>query len=451
MKQSVEAETEICRAILTDLKFNEKSRILRELIDEIGLYTTAFTSPALANFYQAAVKCYTRSAPRSESPKFSDVIIELEGMSDKNIDLWKKKYSDKENERHAYDVSARLLMNYYLGKEVEPLVREWVGKLSQSDSVKEDIASLISLLVNLATDGTMESRPSNILEKAWAAGIRDPEPTGFDALNREWDGGWRPKWLVAIACPSSHGKSSSAVSFMCERVRQGRYTLFNSFEQSSEELLFKSLCNLSGVLTLDQVEHPDRIRTDMEWQALQSSKVLLDKYVRMYDASCKIEELPMRVRRHQAEFGQGMDFTIIDHIGIVDKTRNSNAAAWSQGLEQSAYFLKNDVSKRYNVCTLLYSQVPPDVDKQLRANNFTTNDAMRGSSGIKNAVDVLTIGCRHNGKIKSGESFVYDEPRFRNVMVLQTTKLRRDGKQSWIGLRYDPSHHRLLNEEVQLQ
>ena len=410
--------------------------ILKELIDDIGLYVTVFSEPAFKSFYEAAMKVYIRTAPRKEPARFSDVLMELESTGDGNTDLWKSKYASKENENHNHKLAARVLMNEFLRVETASVLDEWRARLDRTESVREDIASLVSLLVNLTTDGTIESRPSNILQQAWKAGVREPEPTGFDALNRVWGGGYRPQWLMAIGMPSGMGKTSSAVSFMCERVRQGRYTLFNSFEQSSVELLFKAICNLSGVLTLDQVEKPDRIGTTEEWNALKDSESLLDKYVRIYDSACKLEELPVRVRRHQAEFGPQMDFVVVDHIGIVDSSPTNGAAQWSRGLEQTAYSLKNNVSKAYNVCTLIYSQVPPDVEKQLKANNRTNSDALRGSSGIKPAVDILAIGCKHNS--------------IRDVMCLQTTKARRDGTQSYVGLRYDAAHHRLLNQEVQL-
>lgn len=450
MNHLLESQAEVCRAIINDFKFNDKPRVLRELVDETGLYVTVFSEKALRDFYEASVRAYTKAAPSGEIPRFSDVLLELESSKDPNVDLWKAKYAEKENQKHAYPLAARVLMNSYLGKEVRSIVQDWINSLDKSENVRNDIAGLVSLLVNLTADGHATSKPSDILERAWASGVREPEPTGFDALTRVWDGGWRPKSLVAIGAPSGQGKTSQAISFMCERVRQGRPTLFNSFEQSSEELLFKALCNLSGVLTLDQVENPSKnIRTQDEFDALNWAKAELDRYVRMYDSQCSLQEVQMRVRRHQAEFGPKMDYTIIDHVGAFGNVQVASAASRSYELEAVAKFFKQSISNQYNVCTVMYSQVSDEMEKQLRESNRTNNDGLRNSKGIKHWADVLAVSCRHNGKIKDGKSFMYDTS-YNNVSVIQTTKMRRYGLQSLIGLRYDPIHHRLLNEEVRV-
>jgi hypothetical protein len=96
----------------------------------------------------------------------------------------------------------------------------------------------------------------------------------------------------------------------------------------------------------------------------------------------------------------------------------------------------------------VYSQVTPEVTKQLQETNDTTTDAMRGSAGIKNAVDVLAIGCRHNGKVRGDDGKLHFDPSYNDVMVIKTTKNRRDGQTSRVGLRFDKLHHRLLNQEV---
>lgn len=445
----LEAQAEIVRAIINDLKFNgEKPFAIRDLVDNIGLYVTAFTSPGLAAFYEATVRTYARAAEYQAGIRFADILVELEGMGSDKVSFWKERYAEKQKESHRHAQCAHILMDNFLGREVEPLVREWLNELEKTEDKREHISALVSLLVNLTTDGHEDARPGSILERAWASGIRDPEPTGFDALDRVWNGGWRPKWLWCIATPSGSGKTSSAISFMSERVRRGWYTLYNSFEQPSEELLFKAICNLSGVLTLDQVEQPNKnIHSQEEWDALQWSKDQLNKFVRMYDTSKPVEEIPVRIRRHQAEFGPKMDFYIVDHIGIPESTNSGRDDDWL-ALMKSAYYLKNNACKQYNACGLLYSQVPSEVEREFRTTNRVTSERLGRSSKIKEALDGLTFGGRHNGKLSDGKGY---DSKFENVAVFQTTKMRRDGQMSYVGLKYDPAHHRLKNEEVQLQ
>lgn len=450
MEHLVEAQAEIIRAILNDLKFNDKPRVFRELIDDIGLYVTAFPEGGARNFYEASVRAYTRMAPSGNMPTFSDVMLELESMADKHVGLWKQKYAEKQNTRHNYIVAAKILMNYMLGAEAKDVIAVWLNELKESSDVRAEIASLVNMLVNLATDGGQESRPSAILRRAREVGIKEPRPTGFDSLNRVWEGGWHNKGLYVLAMPSGAGKTSSCVSFVCERARQGRPSLINSFEQPSEEILFKALCNLSSVLTLEQVENPDKnIRSQEEWDALQYAEKTLDKWVRIYDQSCKPAEIAMRVRRHQAEFGPSLDWTAIDHIGAFGEG-GKGAAERSYELESYAKFMKQDVSNKYGVTSLLYSQVSEEMEKQLRETNDTNTDALRGSRGIKMWADVLAVGCRHNTKMRGASGKLEYNPEYTNVSVFKTTKFRRSGvaADARVGLRYDAPHHRLLNVEV---
>lgn len=444
----LETQAEIIRAILTDLKFSDGPRVLRELVDVIGLYTTSFTDPALQRFYESAVSVYARMAPRMQSPRFGDILLELEAKGERAeiLELWKNKYAEKQQGKHDYVLCAKTLINYHLGKEVESFVREWLERFRNEPNKREEIAALVQYLVNLTTDGTEDARPDSILARAWAAGIKDPEPTGFSAIDRSLSGGWRPGWLMCLAIPSGMGKTSVAVSMMCERVRQGRYVLFNSLEQSSEEILFKALCNLSGVLTLDQVEQPDRrITTQQEWDALLWAKEQLSRYVRIYDTTVPAEEIGTRVRRHQAEFGPSMNFFIVDHIGLAEmKSRSPSDADWLALLKTTYYF--KDVCKNHSAFCLMNSQVPKEVEDEIKRCNRVTGERLGRASKIKEAVDILTFGGRHNGKTDSGYNHQYND-----VTIFQTTKMRRTGQQSWFGLRYDKVHHRLLNEEVGLE
>jgi replicative DNA helicase len=442
----LENQVEVVRAIINDLKFNDKPRVIRELVDQLGLYVSTFSEPSLRRFYQASVQVYARMAPQMQHPRFSDILTELETLGEKPdvIELWKKKYSDKQQQRHEYSLCAKNLIDFYLGHEAEEYVREWVNQFSKESNKREEISELIQFLVNLTTDGTEESTPGSILEKAWQTGVRDPEPTGFSAFDRNWAGGWRPGWLACMAIPSGQGKTSNSVSFMCERVRQGRYTLFNSMEQSSEELLFKACCNLSGVLTLEQVERPnERITTQAEWDALTWAKDSLNRYVRIYDTQVPAEEIAMRVRRHQAEFGPSMDFFVVDHVGLTEmNTRSSSDADWLSLLKTS-YFLK-DTCKKYNAFGLMNSQVPKEVEDEIKKSNHVTGERLGRASKMKEAVDLLVFGGRHNGLVdKCG----YDN-KFRDTAFFQTTKLRRTGTMSYSILKYDKVHHRLLDIEV---
>lgn len=439
------AQWEICMAVLADMKFNDKPQAIRHLVDDLGFYADAITAPKVRAFYTAVVGVYVRNAPHGTPVRFPDVATALE-IDGGDPSLWKRLFDNVEQRAYSFRPSALALMNNFLYREVTKQVREWLQEVEPNDNIRERSGELITLLSNLTIEGSTNPRPGSILDAAWKVGTREPEPTGFDVLDRAWDEGWRPKGLVVIGSPSGTGKTSGACSFTVERARQHRYSLFNSFEQPAEQLLFKMLCNLSN-LRLDQVENPEKnIHVEEEWESLRAGKEILDKYVRIYDQQCKIEEIPVRVRRHQAELGPGMDWQVIDHIGIVDSgNKDGGAAGWSRDLERTAYYIKNECCKPQNICSLVYSQVPPEVKRQMRENNRTTIDTLRGSDGVKNATDIFAIGGRHNGKRKVGTSYQYDM-EYSNVAIFQTTKNRRSGVESYCLIKYDPVHHRMLNE-----
>ena len=209
------------------------------------------------------------------------------------------------------------------------------------------------------------------------------------------------------------------------------------------------LANLAN-LTLDQVEKPDKLTSQEEWDSLQASRVLLKQYLRIYDTQCKLEELPMRVRRHQAEFGPLLDWMAVDHLGVIDTGHKSQSSAdWSRDLEQAAYQIKNNVCKPYSVCSVAFSQIPGEVKKQLDLNNRTNNDALRGGIGVKNAADIFVIGGRHSGKFIVDKKVEQGAPEYRSATFFQTTKSRRAGANGGYSvLRFDGMHHRLLNETL---
>ncbi len=445
------AQAEIFNAILSDMKYADKPIVVRRLIDEIGLYVDAFPKQIAKDFYSAVLRVYLRVAPTGQRVSFLETMMELEAAGSKDLKMWQDWFGAAEKKHYAYEKAATNLKNQYLKGATIKETEAWLQRIRVSDftvDMQEEIVGFVGLLTNLAMDGTQDANPDNILERAWKAGVREPEPTGFDALNRDWNGGWRPKSLMVIGMPSGTGKTSSSCSFTAERARQNRYSLYNSFEQPSEELLFIMLSNLAN-LTLDQVEKPDgRINSQEEWDSLQSARELLKKYVRIYDTQCKLEELPMRVRRHQAEFGPLLDWMAVDQISTMDTVGKSQSAAeWSRDMEKIAYYAKNNVCKPYGICSVLYSQVPDDVKKQLDATNHTNIDRLRGSSGVKNASDVFVIGGRHNGKVQGATGLTFDS-RYASATVFQTTKARRDGRNGYAVLRFDAAHHRLLNETL---
>ena len=169
-----------------------------------------------------------------------------------------------------------------------------------------------------------------------------------------------------------------------------------------------------------------------------NAEKLLDDYVRVYDAPADAAEMERRIRRHKAEFGQEIIFNEVDHIGITRRGKGYNE--WSE-LESLAYSLVS-VAQNNDVPILAYSQTTSELEQELVQNNIVVyNKDFRGSRGLRNAVDIALVGCKHNGIIEGKYEIAY-----RHHSVIQMTKNRRTGRQYWGVYEYEPVYYRLTGD-----
>lgn len=438
-----EAQIEIVRAILADLRYYDNPIAIRDLVDNIVLFVDAFTAPRMKALYQATLKSYVHSADTGVALRFPDVMTELELLGRKDlVPIYQQMFNAVEKKPYNYKAHAKALLDNYLGGEAKKIVGEWLSRFGQpGNNVREEIAGLVTQLTNLSVEGTNECRPKEIFAQARAKGSYAPQSTGFTVLDSHWQGGWKRKKLTMWCAPSKHGKSSAARSFAIENALMHKPTLIQSFEMPKEDILFGILAGMAFV-PLEVARNPDKASSREEYDSIMKSEELINRWIRIYDTRCKLGEIEIRTRRTKAEYGaQDTILVELDHVGIIDG--NSNAKDDWRELDAMAQGL-SDLAKRQDVSMLAFSQVRDDIQKQLELYNRANQVKMRGSAGWYNAADVVVVSCKHNGKM--GKTY---PPELRNVTVVQTDKFREiGGQQSRVCLRFDGTHGRMLNEEV---
>lgn len=436
------SQAEVVAAILADLRYHDTPIVVRDLVDNLTLFVDAFLSERARRFYHAVVKSYSESANRGHTLRFADVLKELEmagGAGD--VGLWQQQMSAIENRAYSYRAHAKVLIDNYLRAESLAYVDEWRKRIAAPvENIRTEIADLVTFLTNLSIDGSNECRPNLILAQARQKNSYAPQSTGFTILDSKWKGGWRRKKLTMWLAPSGSGKSSACRSFAAENCLMHKPTLIQSFEMPKEDILFGVLSGMAYV-PLETAIDPQKASTPEEYESIQKAEELIDRHVRIYDTRCGLPEMETRIRRMRAEFGvTDTILNMIDHVGIIDsETKDDNwraLDALAQGL--------SDVAKHQDIANLAFSQVRENVKLELRRTNHAFNIKARGSDGWYNAADVVVVSCQHNGKRKDGSFIVPVVP----ATVVQTAKFREmGGQESWVALKFDVEHGRMLNQE----
>lgn len=429
-------------SIKTDFEF------VRWLIDIKRFQESAIQNTASRILYIAAVKAYAKFAPRQITPSLSDVIVEISSLTNDDIASgWNQRIRSMQppNITDAKGIASAMAEGHdrkIVADALEGLT-ESVRNDKISGGIYEHFTKAVDDITKQIVGEDKTGRPSDILQMSWDAGLREPQPTGYDRLDRAIDGGWILGRLYILGMPSGHGKSSFACNFASRRAEMGLPTILNSFEMAADDALFRMICDLASV-TIDVAENP-RKASPQEWERIQVASALLDAHVRIYDTPADGTEIARRIRRHKVEFG-GNILVEIDHLGIIRRGGRGNE--WAE-IERMVYDL-SALAKAENVAILANSQIPTEMEKELTTNNLVFyNRDFRGSRGIRNAADYAIVGCKHSGIIAAPDGTNQHEYAYRNHTVVQVIKNRKTGGSFWGVFEYDPIYYRLLPTKVE--
>ena len=421
---------------------------IKWLVDTRNFSDSAIKHPFTRVLFRASVVAYAKLAPVGRLPSLDDVTLELSKIAGEDAALkWHEIINKMERPElgQQRDV-ANALAEEYDRRRVIGYVEDWVSGAKGgevSGSISSSFTNMYDGVVNMLVGSEASGKPKDIIQAAREEGAIEPESTGYSRLDKGLSGGFFPRKFYVWGMPSGHGKTSACCNLAARRCEQQMPTIIHSMEMPSADLAFRILCDLAHV-TLEVAENPEKkARSSDEIARVRIAEDLINEYLRIYDAPADAQEMERRIRRHKAEFEGATILSEIDHIGIV--RRDSRGSDWSE-LESMAYSLVN-LAKNMKDPVLAFSQVPDEMENELTKNNIVVyNKDFRGSRGIRNAVDVSIVGCKHSGVVEDHETGrrEYDHS-YMNHTVIQITKDRRHGKQFWGVFQYEPEYYRLTN------
>jgi len=446
--QSSDKYLDAQRAVIQNLFVDAregKQETIKVLMDQVGLNSSFFGSEHLRLAYQVFQRLYVDSAQNGVIFGLPEVFTTLEleyrtnGHEDNAANLvgqWRDKVDGLDKSLVGSPRSAaQVLMTSGIKKAIKkelPDFSERIRKAQSQNKLADELAGFGYFLLGLAESSNNEAVTlTSALEEAQ---FKQSTSTGYRWLDKEvlWNrftnsGGFSFGSLIIWMAPSGHGKTSVAASLASRQALAGRPTIFLTAEESTASVALRVFSAVSG-LPAHAFLNPSGKE---EEEAKATAMEIANKYVFAYEFS-NMADIETKIRRHKTQFGKNSPMLVVlDHISALD----SGAGNWSRDLEQVAKSLKQ-LAMRQDVCLLVFSQVPVEMETELRKKNFTHRADARGSRGIRMWADYVVVSCRHNGKDEYGE---YD-PRFNTATVIQRQKNRYDTARAvWGTFEFDPA------------
>jgi len=445
----------VAAALLADLQYRSAGNVagrslLQVAFEEMGLSASAFTVPGIYEFVRGYLNCYYRSAPDGQEVHPSHVLAEMEklGADEATLQKWRyhlsHEWPPQVRNAAAFRENVSLLVKMDIGRATIEQLRAWLRFAeSNTAAVKEEMVVWASTLIGMAEGASETIRPSDILSEADIRGYVPPTPTGWPRLDYALSGRGRTRaggifhdegdiWVVGA--PSGHGKSTFTCNLAVNLAKQGFASVVITWEASKVSLVRRMVCNLADI-SYDSAADLQLAITRGEAERRAEAVDTLSGLVRIYERPQKPSEIAEVIKRHKSEFGEKLRAILIDHIGISREATGDNV--W-RGLEQLVYALKS-LAVQEHVAIIACSQVPEDVEAQLREKNKSFSLNFRGSRGIRMGADVALLMCRHNGKDENGVI----QPQFYNTTCIQLSKDRRFGQEDWFLLSYNGDRYRM--------
>ncbi len=434
-----ETQAFLVGSLIADLQSREGEPLIKTLSEDIELKASAFTNPQYSLFYSAHQRCWARVVSNGRELLADDVIVELEHNGG-NVDKWKELIATprKQSSMKNIKVNANRLIDSEAERNVKGLFDKWEGE--KHANIREGLVGFSNSILSLASGQGEESRPDLIMAESDAQGFASPASTGFKKLdyalsgNGIIEGGIYHKQgdLWIIGAPTGHGKSSFACNIVANLIKDGWQSIYITWEMKKTKLMNRLLCNLVDIPYSVAINSENG--TDREKQKRADGIELLRHFLRLYERPQTIAEIGDVIRRHKVEFGSSMAVVIIDHLGVSQSTTGEQH--WRH-MESFSYDLKR-LATREEVALICFSQVPGDVEAQLRESNKAVGADSRGSRGIRMAADVAMFLCKHNGKTTDGGIDLSK----RDKSVLQLLKVREFGNEELIELSYNKERYR---------
>ena len=203
-------------------------------------------------------------------------------------------------------------------------------------------------------------------------------PTGFPALDKLLNGGFRSQTLNVIAARPSVGKSSLMIQMATEAARDGHNVLILSLEMSEEQIGEWIYRQTYGEPILKD-RGPERFKEYID--------LLTGLPIIVYDRPADIARIESVVKRWKRK-GK-TDIVYIDYVGKIRATDEQAKQTVIDRLDDISSRLK-DLAKRLKLPIVLLAQLNRESAKGTETS--PRMDQLRGSGGLEqNADDVLLL------------------------------------------------------------
>lgn len=211
--------------------------------------------------------------------------------------------------------------------------------------------------------------------------------SGFTDLDR-LNNGWNPGELIIVAARPGMGKTTLALNFMINAIRQNKRVLKFSLEMTTLELGFKLISTITG-LDNDRVKRGKL--TESEWSKVHEETSFLingDKMLVDDDGNTDLFGLKSISKRFNHK--NRIDMIIVDYLQLLNGSDSSNK---QQNREQQISYLSRSLkalAKELNIPIICLSQLSRAVES--RGNKRPMLSDLRESGAIEqDANQVLFI------------------------------------------------------------
>lgn len=255
--------------------------------------------------------------------------------------------------------------------------------------------------------------------------------TGFSGLNW-YTSGFQNSDLILIAARPSVGKTSLALNFLINAVKQGIWVDFYSYEMSNEQLVTR-LISMVGRVGYKNLQSGYMTRDDIDRYNSAAAAIHGYKACLIDNGDMRVNELRRTARRNKNKHNTGL--IIVDYLQLIPKEKQNTNDAVSE-ISRSLKMM----AKELDVPVIALSQLNRRVEE--RENKLPTLADLRDSGSLEQDADLVIFPYRPGIYIKKkyhedGKTETTEYRAVKNDAMLYVEKQRNGPvgctKISWDG------------------
>lgn len=265
--------------------------------------------------------------------------------------------------------------------------------------------------ISSATSDLLKNIEKMMKSKGKDRGLR----TRMPRLDTLLEGGLHKSDLIIIAARPSVGKTTIALNFLVNIVREekDRLVAMFSLEMSSVQLAQRLLSN-TGSVAMSDINRANFNDTGMEqlWAASKeydASEIYFDE-----TSMTNVEEIISKCRRLSTERKKPLDLVVIDYIQLMEGDKNNRSQQESRNLAISNISRKLKIlAKEMNCPVIAISQMSRSIEG--RDDKEPKLSDLRESGSIEQDADIVAFLYREDETVGKNESpVILDIAKHRN-------------------------------------